>query len=40
MTDREPNLLRRDDTFFGVCQAIGEDFGFHPIFLRIAFGLP
>jgi phage shock protein PspC (stress-responsive transcriptional regulator) len=33
-------LIRRDDTFFGVCQAIGEDFGFNPVFLRIAFALP
>ena len=27
----------RDDTAFGVCAGIGEDFGFNPIFLRIAF---
>ena len=33
-------LIRRDDTFLGVCQALGEDFGFNPIFLRIAFALP
>ena len=31
------NLLTRPDTFFGVCEAIGQDFGFHPNFLRIAF---
>lgn len=29
-------LIARDDTFFGVCQALGEDFGFHPNWLRIA----
>ena len=34
------SLIRRDDTFLGVCQALGEDFGFNPIFLRIAFALP
>lgn len=34
------SLIRRDDTFLGVCQAIGEDFGFNPVFLRIAFALP
>ncbi len=40
MTDREPNLLTRDDTFFGVCQALGEDFGIPSNLLRVAFGLP
>lgn len=40
MADREPNLLTRDDTFFGVCQAIEEDFGIPSNILRIAFGLP
>lgn len=40
MYDREPSLIRRDDTFLGVCQALGEDFGFHPNLLRIAFGVP
>lgn len=34
------NPLTRDDTFLGVCQAIGDDFGFNPIFLRLAFALP
>lgn len=29
------NLLTRDDTFFGVCEAIGEDFGFHANWLRL-----
>ena len=24
------------DSLFGVCQAIGEDFGFNPFFLRVA----
>jgi phage shock protein PspC (stress-responsive transcriptional regulator) len=33
------NLLTRDDTFLGVCQGIGEDFGFNPNWLRLAFGV-
>lgn len=28
-------LPLRNDTILGVCQAIGEDFGFNPNFLRI-----
>lgn len=28
----------RDDTLLGVCQALGEDFGFNPLWLRLAFG--
>jgi phage shock protein PspC (stress-responsive transcriptional regulator) len=32
-------MLARDDTMFGVCEAIGEDFGFSPALLRIAFAL-
>ena len=31
------SLIARDDTLLGVCQAIGEDFGFNPLWLRIAF---
>jgi phage shock protein PspC (stress-responsive transcriptional regulator) len=34
------SLFRRDDTFLGVCQALGEDFGFNPVFLRVAFAAP
>ena len=30
------NLLLRNDTILGVCEAIGQDFGFHPNWLRIA----
>ena len=29
------NLLFRNDTVLGVCEAIGQDFGFHPNWLRI-----
>ena len=30
-------LPLRNHTIFGVCEAIGEDFGFNPVFLRVAF---
>ena len=30
-------LPLRSHTILGVCEAIGEDFGFNPIFLRIPF---
>jgi phage shock protein C len=30
------NVFARDDTFFGVCEAIGQDLGFNPIWLRLA----
>jgi len=33
-----PNPFLRDDTMLGVCQAIGEDFGFSPVWLRVLFG--
>ena len=36
----DSNVFARDDTFFGVCQAIGEDLGFNPNYLRVAFALP
>lgn len=29
----------RNDNLFGVCAALGEDFGFDPLWLRIAFAL-
>jgi phage shock protein PspC (stress-responsive transcriptional regulator) len=34
------NLVFRNDTILGVCEAIGQDFGFHPNWLRIAFCAP
>ena len=40
MTTKTTNLFRRDDTIFGVCQAIGDDFGFNPLWLRIALAVP
>ena len=30
-------LPLRNHTILGVCEAIGEDFGFNPIFLRVPF---
>ena len=36
---RKPNLMLRNDTILGVCQAIGDDFGFHPNILRIVLSL-
>jgi phage shock protein PspC (stress-responsive transcriptional regulator) len=37
MDSVQPNVFTREDTFFGVCQALGDDFGFNPIVLRFAF---
>lgn len=34
------NTFNRPDTFFGVCEAIGQDFGFNPLWLRLAFVPP
>ena len=31
----QSNLFLRNDTIFGVCEAIGRDFGFHPNWLRV-----
>ena len=31
------NLVFRNDTILGVCEAIGQDFGFNPNWMRIAF---
>lgn len=31
------SLIRRHHTILGVCEGVGEDFGFNPLFLRIAF---
>lgn len=30
-----PNLFLRNDTLLGVCQGLGEEFGFNPTWLRI-----
>lgn len=34
--DDDTALPLRHDTFLGVCEALGQDFGFHPNILRIA----
>jgi phage shock protein PspC (stress-responsive transcriptional regulator) len=39
MENTQQSLIARDDTFFGVCQGIGEDFGFNPTYLRVALGV-
>ncbi len=36
MQNSQPSLLTRDDTLFGVCEALGEDFGFNANYLRVA----
>jgi phage shock protein C len=33
----EPALPFRNDTILGVCEAIGQDFGFNPTYLRVVF---
>ena len=39
MTNQTP-LPLRNDTILGVCEAIGRDFGFNPLWLRLAFIVP
>jgi phage shock protein C len=39
MQNDQPATFWRDDTMFGVCQALAEDFGFNPFWLRMAFAL-
>ena len=34
------SLIFRNDTILGVCEAIGQDFGFNPNWLRLAFCAP
>jgi phage shock protein C len=29
------SIVGRDDTLLGVCFALGEDFGFNPVYLRV-----
>jgi phage shock protein C len=37
MQSPQPSLPMRDDNLLGICQALGDDFGFNPLWLRIAF---
>jgi phage shock protein PspC (stress-responsive transcriptional regulator) len=40
MENETTNLFRRRDTFFGICEAVGQDFGFNPLWIRLAFIAP
>ena len=40
MQNVQPSLFARDHTFFGVCEGLGEDFGFNPLYLRAALPVP
>lgn len=40
MTAKTTNPFKRDDTILGVCQAIGDDFGFNPMWLRVPLCIP
>jgi phage shock protein PspC (stress-responsive transcriptional regulator) len=37
MQTYQPSLFARHDTLLGICQAIGEDLGFNPTWLRVGF---
>jgi phage shock protein PspC (stress-responsive transcriptional regulator) len=39
MQTSQPSVFARDHTLLGVCEAIGEDLGFNPVFLRLAFAV-
>ena len=32
------SIIARDDTLLGVCFALGQDFGFNPLYLRVPLG--
>jgi phage shock protein C len=36
----QPSLFARNHTFFGVCEGLGEDLGFNPLYLRIMLAVP
>jgi phage shock protein PspC (stress-responsive transcriptional regulator) len=35
MQTAQPSLIARDHTILGVCEGLGEDFGFNPTWLRV-----
>jgi phage shock protein PspC (stress-responsive transcriptional regulator) len=35
MQTSQPPVWARDHTLLGICEALGEDFGFNPLFLRV-----
>lgn len=37
MTADTLSPIRRPHTILGVCEALGDDFGFNPVYLRVAF---
>jgi phage shock protein C len=37
-TTNKPVFFGREDTMLGICEAVGQDFGFNPNWLRIGFG--
>lgn len=39
MTNAQPSLFARPDTFFGVCEGLGDNLGIHPNLFRVAFGM-
>ena len=39
MASAQVSVFARDDTIFGVCEALGQDFGFDPVLLRLLFAL-
>lgn len=39
MEQAPTNLMLRNDTILGVCQGIGDDFGFSPMLLRVPFAV-
>lgn len=39
MQSNKGNLFTRDDTFFGVCEGLGEDLGIPATLFRLAFAL-
>jgi phage shock protein C len=39
MQNVQPSLFARQDTFFGVCQGLGDDLGIPSNLLRLAFAL-
>jgi phage shock protein PspC (stress-responsive transcriptional regulator) len=39
MQSYQPAIFWREDTLFGVCEALGEDFRFNPLWLRAALAI-
>jgi phage shock protein C len=35
MQTSQPSVFARDHTILGVCEALGEDLGFNPVYLRV-----